>query len=156
MDEFVRGFRSQGRICRCHRKDVKIDIEIKRGRFCPPVRAALGTSVCGKGSSESVRKYVRTLRERLGSSWKDPDCFDPNGCIEPDGGQARTPRWFENAPFQQHSGRPWPRERVCSLGNREYRRPSRLDQAKLHWAHVALRLSQVPLPSPSPLTRFCS
>lgn len=106
MDELVRGFRSQGRIRRRRRKDVKIDTEIKRGRFCPPVWAMLVASVCGKGNSENVRKHVRTLRERLGPSWKDPDSLDPHRCIEPDGGKARAPSWFESAPFQQHSGRP--------------------------------------------------
>ena len=111
MDEFVGRFRSQGRIRRRHWEDVKIDIEIKSGRFCPPVQAALVTSICEEGNSENVREYVRALRERLGPSWKDPDCLDPHGRIEPDGGKARTSGWFEGAPFQQHGGRPWPRRR---------------------------------------------
>ena len=41
MNEFVRGFRSQSGIRRCHRKDIEIDIEIKRRRLRPPVPTVL-------------------------------------------------------------------------------------------------------------------
>ena len=44
MNEFVSGLWSQSGICRCHRKDVEIDIEVKRSRFCPPVPTVSVTS----------------------------------------------------------------------------------------------------------------
>jgi hypothetical protein len=45
VNELIRGFRPQGRIRRGHRKDVKVDVEIKRGRLRPPVRAVSKSSV---------------------------------------------------------------------------------------------------------------
>jgi len=100
MNEFVCGFRPQSRIRRHHRKDVEIDIEIERGRLCPPVPTALIANVCGEDCSEDARDYVQTLGEWLGPSGKDLDCLDPHRCIEPDSGKTRSTGWLENAPFQ--------------------------------------------------------
>ena len=115
MNEFVRGFRPQRGICRHHRKDVEVDIEIKRGWFRPPVPTRSMTGVPGDNSI-NARDYIWALCKWLGASRKDPDRLDPNGCIEPDSGEVRTTGRLKSAPFQQHGGRS--RERVWGLSDR--------------------------------------
>ena len=100
MNELIRGFRPQSRIRRHHRKDVEIDIEIERGRLCPPVLMALIANACREDCNEDARDYVRTLGEWLGPSGKDLDCLDSHWCIEPDSGKMRSTGRLENAPFQ--------------------------------------------------------
>ena len=118
MNEFVRGFRSQRGIRRQHWKDVEVHIEIKRCGFRPPVPIASTANLRGGNNGRNVRDYIRTLCEWLGASRKDPDRLDSHGSIEPDSSELRTTGRLEGAPFQQHGGRPWPRERVWGLGDR--------------------------------------
>lgn len=99
MNEFVRGFRSQSGICRCHRKDIEIGIKIKRSGFCPPALMALVARICRGSGSRGLRDCVRTLYEWVGTSGKYPDGLDPYGCVKSESSKRRTTGWLESAPF---------------------------------------------------------
>jgi len=100
VNKLVRGFRSQSGIHRHHRKDVEINIEIKRGRFRLPVLMVLIASIREGENRGNARDYVRTLGKWLGTGRKDPDRLDPHRRIESDGCKLRTTGRLESAPFQ--------------------------------------------------------